>query len=110
MVSLNRGLETKGDYIALFSRKTPAVTVGQAPVMRAVPADVEFDVDYSQVSGPTLPLRASDGYELKDETIHEATLLAPKAAKPLDNTDHMPSYRKKMIRVFVGRALNHVRH
>jgi len=45
------------------------------------------------------------GYELKDETIEEAKALATRAAKPLDNTDHMPSYRKRMIRVFVGRAL-----
>ncbi|MHC4953668.1 MAG: FAD binding domain-containing protein [Planctomycetota bacterium] len=45
------------------------------------------------------------GYELKDETIDEAKALSARAAKPLDNTDHMPSYRKRMIRVFVGRAL-----
>jgi len=45
------------------------------------------------------------GHELKDETIDEAKALATRAAKPLDNTDHMPSYRKRMIRVFVGRAL-----
>ncbi len=45
------------------------------------------------------------GYALKDETIDEAKALATRAAKPLDNTDLMPSYRKKMIRVFVGRAL-----
>ena len=45
------------------------------------------------------------GSRLCDDTIREAALLAPRAAKPLDNTDHMPSYRKRMIRVFVGRAL-----
>jgi len=45
------------------------------------------------------------GYELKAETIEEARALATRAAKPLDNTDHMPSYRKRMIRVFVKRAL-----
>jgi len=45
------------------------------------------------------------GYELKAETIEEAKALSTRAAKPLDNTDHMPSYRKRMIRVFVGRAL-----
>jgi len=49
--------------------------------------------------------KALVGYELKDETIEEAKALATRAAKPLDNTDHMPSYRKRMIRVFVGRAL-----
>ncbi|MHC4451930.1 MAG: FAD binding domain-containing protein [Planctomycetota bacterium] len=49
--------------------------------------------------------RALIGYELKTETIEEARALATRAAKPLDNTDHMPSYRKRMIRVFVKRAL-----
>ena len=60
--------------------------------------------------GPA-PIRCTEseqalvGYALKDETIEEARALATRAAKPLDNTDLMPSYRKKMIRVFVGRAL-----
>ncbi|MEM8883097.1 MAG: xanthine dehydrogenase family protein subunit M [Planctomycetota bacterium] len=60
--------------------------------------------------GPA-PVRCSEaekaliGYELKAETIEEARALATRAAKPLDNTDHMPSYRKKMIRVYVKRAL-----
>jgi len=60
--------------------------------------------------GPA-PIRCAEaeqalvGYELKDETIEEARALALRAAKPLDNTDHMPSYRRKMIRVYVGRAL-----
>ena len=49
------------------------------------------------------------GYELKDDVILEAATLAPRAAKPLDNTDSMPSWRKKMIRVFVKRALESVR-
>ena len=60
--------------------------------------------------GPA-PIRCAEsekalvGYELKEETIEEAKALSARAAKPLDNTDHMPSYRKRMIRVFVGRAL-----
>jgi 4-hydroxybenzoyl-CoA reductase subunit beta len=49
------------------------------------------------------------GYELKDETIEEAKNLARRGAKPLDNTDYMPSYRKKMVPVFVGRALRALR-
>ncbi|MHC4550038.1 MAG: FAD binding domain-containing protein [Planctomycetota bacterium] len=49
--------------------------------------------------------RALLGYKLKDETIREAAVLAPRAAKPLDNTDHLPSWRKKMVRVYVRRAL-----
>jgi CO/xanthine dehydrogenase FAD-binding subunit len=60
--------------------------------------------------GPA-PIRCTEaeqalvGYALKAETIEEARALATRAAKPLDNTDHMPSYRKKMIRVYVKRAL-----
>jgi len=49
------------------------------------------------------------GYELEDDTIAEAVALSTRAAKPLDNTDHMPSWRKKMVRVFVKRALGQLR-
>ena len=45
------------------------------------------------------------GRTLNDETIAAAVVLAPKAAKPLDNTDHMPSWRKKMVSVYARRAL-----
>jgi len=45
------------------------------------------------------------GYKLTDEVIDEATNLSRRGAKPLDNTDYMPSYRKKMVPVFVKRAL-----
>jgi len=60
--------------------------------------------------GPA-PLRCPEaeasllGRPLDDAAISEAARLAPAAAKPLDNTDFMPSYRKKMVPVFVGRAL-----
>ena len=49
------------------------------------------------------------GSKLDDETIAEAVTLAPKAAKPLDNTDYMPSWRKKMVTVYVRRALEDLR-
>jgi len=45
------------------------------------------------------------GQKLNDETIAAAVALAPKTAKPLDNTDHMPSWRKKMVSVYARRAL-----
>jgi len=60
--------------------------------------------------GPA-PLRCCEaegvlkGRALDEEAIAEAASLAPKAAKPLDNTDYMPSWRKKMIAVYVRRAL-----
>ena len=49
------------------------------------------------------------GDRLTDESIAEAADLAPRAARPLDNTDYMPSWRKKMIRVHVQRALEALR-
>ncbi len=45
------------------------------------------------------------GRALTDDAIEAAADLAGGGAKPLDNTDFMPSYRKKMIRVHVRRAL-----
>ncbi|MHC4136445.1 MAG: FAD binding domain-containing protein [Planctomycetota bacterium] len=53
--------------------------------------------------------RALVGGPLTDATIAEAADLAPRAARPLDNTDHMPSWRKKMVRVHVRRALEALR-
>jgi len=53
--------------------------------------------------------RALAGRPLDDAAIAEAADLAPAAAKPLDNTDHMPSWRKKMARVYVRRALESLR-
>jgi 4-hydroxybenzoyl-CoA reductase subunit beta len=49
------------------------------------------------------------GDPLTDESIAEAADLAPRAARPLDNTDYMPSWRKKMIRIHVQRALEALR-
>jgi len=49
------------------------------------------------------------GRPLDDATIAEAAEIAPKECKPLDNTDFMPSYRKKMAKVFVRRALEALR-
>jgi len=49
------------------------------------------------------------GTTLDDATIAKAAELAPKSAKPLDNTDRKPSYRKKMIPIFIRRALEGLR-
>jgi 4-hydroxybenzoyl-CoA reductase subunit beta len=45
------------------------------------------------------------GKPLTDESIEAAAELASAGAKPLDNTDFAPSWRKKMVRVHVRRAL-----
>ena len=46
------------------------------------------------------------GQRLSPELIDEAADLAFRPGKPLDNTDLTHPYRKKMIRVFVARALH----
>jgi len=48
------------------------------------------------------------GRPLTEESIEDAAALAQKAAKPLDNTDFLPSWRRKMVPVFVRRALRHL--
>jgi 4-hydroxybenzoyl-CoA reductase subunit beta len=53
--------------------------------------------------------RALVGETMTDEAIAAAARLASGAARPLDNTDFMPSWRRKMIPVFVRRILEALR-
>jgi len=46
---------------------------------------------------------------LDDETIEEAAVLAARVAKPVDNTDFSPGWRKKVARQFVSYALRELR-
>jgi 4-hydroxybenzoyl-CoA reductase subunit beta len=46
------------------------------------------------------------GRRLVPELIEEAAMTAYQPAKPLDNTDLTLAYRKRMVRVFVSRALH----
>ena len=46
------------------------------------------------------------GKKLSPDVIEEAARLAYRPSKPLDNTDLTHSYRKKMARVYVARALS----
>lgn len=62
-------------------------------------------------SAPVLASEAAAvlmGQRLTPEVIAAAAEAAFKAAKPLDNTDLMLSYRKKMVRVQVARTLRHL--
>jgi CO/xanthine dehydrogenase FAD-binding subunit len=45
------------------------------------------------------------GQKLTPEVVEAAAQAAAKPAKPLDNTDMLLSYRKKMAPVYVARAL-----
>jgi 4-hydroxybenzoyl-CoA reductase subunit beta len=60
--------------------------------------------------GPA-PIRVTEaeaalaGKPLDQGAILKAAALAKKASRPLDNTDYLPQWRKKMVPVFVRRAL-----
>lgn len=45
------------------------------------------------------------GRTLDGDAIAEAAEAAAASAKPMDNTDLSPAYRKRMVKVYVGRAL-----
>ena len=49
------------------------------------------------------------GRTLSDETIEAIAASAWRPAKPLDNTDHTHSWRKKMVKVEIRRALHELR-
>lgn len=59
----------------------------------------------------SLPVRASRaerllvGQRLDEETIQAAADAASGQAKPMENADLTPLYRKRMVGVYVGRAL-----
>jgi CO/xanthine dehydrogenase FAD-binding subunit len=63
-------------------------------------------------SAPIVCRPAADallGKPLSDETIAAAADLAHRPAKPLDNTDGAASWRKRMVKVEVTRALASLR-
>ena len=49
------------------------------------------------------------GKKLTEDVIEEAASVAYRPAKPLDNTDLTHTYRKKMARVYVARALRELK-
>ncbi len=49
------------------------------------------------------------GRPLSDESISEAAEIAQHLARPLDNTDFAPHWRKQVVHVYVSRALNQLR-
>ena len=63
-------------------------------------------------SRPRLSTAAGEylrGKSLTDETIEEASRLAAKVAKPMDNTDFTLHWRKRVAAEFVGYALREIR-
>jgi 4-hydroxybenzoyl-CoA reductase subunit beta len=49
------------------------------------------------------------GRPLADEAIERAAEIAQHQARPLDNTDFVPHWRKQVVRTYVRRALNQLR-
>ena len=63
-------------------------------------------------SAPVVATKAQEyliGKKLTDQTVDEASAIAYRPARPLDNTDLTHFYRKKMAKVFVARALRELR-
>ena len=48
------------------------------------------------------------GRPLSDESIKEAAEIAQHLARPLDNTDFMPAWRKQVVETYVARALREI--
>jgi 4-hydroxybenzoyl-CoA reductase subunit beta len=80
----------------------------------AVRLDEEGTCTYARVAlgaVASLPVRAVGAEELlvgrafDDDAIAEAAEAAGSVAKPMNNTDLTPGYRKRMVRVYVSRAL-----
>ena len=72
---------------------------------RVTQADVVLNALGSSPVTCTEAQQALLGRELSDEVVADAAAKASKLAKPLDNTDHLHSWRKKMVSVEVRRAL-----
>jgi 4-hydroxybenzoyl-CoA reductase subunit beta len=53
--------------------------------------------------------RALVGHQLTDESIARAAGIAQHRARPLDNTDFAPHWRKQVVSTYVARALNELR-
>lgn len=72
---------------------------------RVVQADVVLNAVGSAPVVATEAQQALLGQPLTDEVVALAAEKAAKLAKPLDNTDHLHTWRKKMVSVEVRRAL-----
>ena len=101
----------------LKMRKRNSIDFPVAGVAVALETDADKKITGARVvlgaleSAPILLDQASAlllGNELSGELIDQVAELAFKAAKPIDNTDMGPAYRKQMARVLTRRALQQV--
>jgi 4-hydroxybenzoyl-CoA reductase subunit beta len=102
---------SRGVYLKLRRRESFDFPVlGVAARVRGRNGVVEAADLVLNAVGPA-PIRCPEaeaflaGRALDEAAIAKAADLASRVAKPLDNTDFMPSWRRKMVRVFVRRAL-----
>ncbi|MGH7309037.1 MAG: FAD binding domain-containing protein [Candidatus Rokuibacteriota bacterium] len=98
-------------YLKLRRRGSFDFPVLGVAVALRMEADVVRDARIVLGAVASLPREAGPaaaalvGQRLEPELIEQVAGLAAGPAKPLDNTDYAHYYRKKMTRVFVGRAL-----
>ena len=89
--------------------------VAAVAVRVAMDGDVVTDASIVLNAVGSRPITCADaakrlvGHPLDDDLIDEVARLAWKPAKPLDNTDHVHSWRKRMVKVEVARGLRALR-
>jgi 4-hydroxybenzoyl-CoA reductase subunit beta len=82
---------------AWIMRDSPRGAVTEARVVLGAVASRPLEVPQAA--------QALIGRPLSEESIHDAAEAAFRPAKPMDNTDYALSWRKEMVRQFVGKAL-----
>jgi 4-hydroxybenzoyl-CoA reductase subunit beta len=82
---------------AWIKRDSPRGSVAEARVVLGAVASRPLEVPQAA--------QALIGRPLSEESIRDAAEAAFRPAKPMDNTDYALSWRKEMVRQFVGKAL-----
>jgi len=114
-VELPEAKQWKSTYWKLRRRGSfdfPILSVAAAIRMRKDKVE-EARIVLGAIASRPLWIKASGeslaGRHLTDSAIEEAAEIASKPAKPLDNTDFLLAWRKKMVRLFVSGALKELR-
>jgi 4-hydroxybenzoyl-CoA reductase subunit beta len=102
----------RGTYLKL--RRRGSIDFPILGVAAAVKTSSSGEVEKARIvltaveSAPVEAAQAEEylvGKKLSSDVVREAATMAYRPARPLDNTDLTHSYRKKMARIYVARAL-----
>ena len=102
-----------GHAITVASRHPELrAAVAQCPFTDGLASAIALGPVASLKASPMIVKEAGDalvGRKLTDEAIAEAGEIAQHQARPLDNTDFLPHWRKQVVSTYVGRALRELR-